>query len=390
MYIYKIKDSLTVSNIFSLLAIISTCYLLVMVVFNFMITRPTSTSKETTEIDSSNFPDVVACVDPPYKKEVLQKYGYSPWTYYRGGSIDDDFIGWNGLDGNQDSAAIMKEILSVSADEELIGEIYFQDKGGEKVFVKAKTRMLLYPQGRCLVIKPPFEKIKSFKYLYLKSFAPVKFNHSELPSLLKVFFIDPINDPLIYPMDIQIRGDRMEIPLNREISWYYFTVGVYRSFHVEGDPLFDCKEYKKESTYGDCVHQEMKDIFKEKLNCIPPGLANGKKDMCNKSYNKTKEESKEFFKPFWNHYYNFEPSKCKTPCTQTTYEVRLTSVTEDRMLGMKLTFEPIVHVTRSVFSSTIVDFLTRLGGSVSVLLRICGILVFWYFGHSICVQFYHS
>ena len=89
MYIYKIKDSLTVSNIFSLFAIISTCYLLVMVVFNFMITRPTSTSQETTEIDSSNFPDVVACVDPPYKKEVLQKYGYSPWTYYRGGSIDD-------------------------------------------------------------------------------------------------------------------------------------------------------------------------------------------------------------------------------------------------------------------------------------------------------------
>ena len=165
----------------------------------------------------------------------------------------------------------------------------------------------------------------------------------------------------------------MEVPLNRKISWFYFTVGVYRSFHVEGDPLFDCKEYKKESTYGDCVHQEMKDIFKEKLNCIPPGLANGKKDMCNKSYNKTKEESKEFFKPFWNHYYNYEPSKCKTPCTQTTYEVRLTSVTEDRMLGMKLTFEPIVHVTRSVFSSTIVDFLTSLGGSVSVLLPIFGI-----------------
>ena len=156
MYIYKIKDSLTVSNIFSLLAIISTCYLLVMVVFNFMITRPTSTSKETTEIDSSNFPDVVACVDPPYKKEVLQKYGYSPWTYYRGGSIDDDFIGWNGLDGNQDSATILNEILSVSADEELIGEIYFQDKGGEIVFCKGQDQDALVPARKMFGYKATF------------------------------------------------------------------------------------------------------------------------------------------------------------------------------------------------------------------------------------------
>ena len=134
---------------------------------------------------------------------------------------------------------------------------------------------------------------------------------------------------------------------------------------MEGDPLFDCKEYSQEDTFGDCVHQEMKGIFEEKLNCTPPGLLKRSEEMCNVSFDKTKEESAEITQLFWNHYYNFESSSCRAPCSQTTYDVRLNSVADYDKLGVKLTFEPIVHVTRSVFSYSMVDFLTSLGGSVS-------------------------
>ena len=250
-------------------------------------------------------------------------------------------------------------------DEEFIGEIYFQDKIGKQNFVKAESRMLLYPQGRCLVIKPPVDKIEYFKYLYLKSITTDKFNHSEGPSYMKVFLMDPINDPMIYPIDLQMKGDHIDIPLNRNISWFYFIIRVSRSYHVMDDPLFDCKE---EDTYGDCEQEELKNIFEAKLNCSPPILANGPDEMCNEIYNQTKEESANVFQLFWNHFYHFEPLDCKTPCTKTTSEVRLNSVADYHNLGMKLTFEPVVHVTRSLFSSTMVDFLTSLGGSVSSLL----------------------
>ena len=177
--------------------------------------------------------------------------------------------------------------------------------------------------------------------------------------------MDPINDPLIYPNDLQMKGDHIQIPLNKDIFWRTFTVRVSRSYHVKDDPLYDCQEYSQDNTYSECIQEELKDIFEEKLNCSPPDLAKEPDEMCNKMFNKTKEESAEIFETFWNHYYNFEPSICKTPCTKTTYEVRLNSEQNYDELGLKLTFEPNVHVTRSAYSSTLVDFLTNLGGSVS-------------------------
>ena len=322
---------------------------------------------ERVDLDSTSFPDVVACVNPPYKKTVLQRYGYSPWTYYRGGSVDETFIaiGWNGLNGTHNSSEIRNEILSVAVDEELIGEIYFQDKRGKQDHVKAQSRILLYPQGRCLVIKPPIDEIDSFQKLYLRSITTDKFNGSEVPSHLKVFLMDPTNDPAIYPIDLQMKGDHIEVPLHRGTSWYEFIIRVSRSYHVMGDPLFDCQEYSKDETYGECVQEEMKKIFEAKLRCIPPGLENRPEQMCNKRHNQTKEESEKVFQLFWDNFYNFEPSICKTPCTKTTYEVRLNVNTDYHTLAMKLAFEPVVHVTRSTFSSTMVDFLTSLGGSVS-------------------------
>ena len=205
----EISKFLTCGNLLTVICMVPTGLLLYDIVADFLVRKPTAISQNQIDFNPRYFPDLLICRHPPIDKDVLKTFGYQPVFFWQGRTGEWDngkFIGWNGLDGNQDSTTILNEILSVSADEELIGEIYFQDKGGEKVSIKAKTRMLLYPQGRCLVIKPPFEKIKSFKFLYLKSFAPVKFNHSELPSLLKVFFIDPINDPLIYPMDIQMKG----------------------------------------------------------------------------------------------------------------------------------------------------------------------------------------
>ena len=270
------------------------------------------------------------------------------------------------MNATHSSTDITNEIFSVSVKDDLIEPIYFKDKTGKKRKAKTQSRLLLYPRGRCLLVKSPTrDKVESFKHLYLESIKTDKFNRSEFPSsTLKGFLMDPVNDPLIYPIDLQMKGDHIKVPLNKKTSWNAFTIRVSRSHHVEDDPLFDCKEYSEENTYGECVRKELKGIFEQKLNCSPPVLAKGTDKMCNERFHQTSEESAEIFDLFVNNYFNFEPSVCKTPCTQTNYEVRLNSVVESEKLEIKLTFEPVVQVTRSVFSFTMVDFLTSLGGSV--------------------------
>ena len=70
MFLKRIRDSLTLANAFALISMVCTFYLLFLVVVNFAVVRPTSTSKERVDIDSSNFPDVVACLDPPYNNNI--------------------------------------------------------------------------------------------------------------------------------------------------------------------------------------------------------------------------------------------------------------------------------------------------------------------------------
>ena len=55
---------------------------------------------------------------------------------------------------------------------------------------------------------------------------------------------------------------------------------------------------------------------------------------------------------------------CKKPCTQTTYEILSNGKAELNHLLIKLTFKPLVHVTRALYSTTVVDVITSIGGSV--------------------------
>ena len=89
--------------------------------------------------------------------------------------------------------------------------------------------------------------------------------------------------------------------------------------------------------------------------------------MCNERFNVTSDVSQNLLDLFVNNYMNFEPSECKRPCTQTTYEIheiQAKTKAEENIFMINLTFKPLVHVTRSTFSTTAVDAITSLGGSV--------------------------
>ena len=76
------------------------------------------------------------------------------------------------------------------------------------------------------------------------------------------------------------------------------SIRVSRSHHVGDHPLFDCKNYSKDNTHGECVRKEPKQIFGEKLNCTPPDLVRGADEIWKERFNRTKKESEEIFLNF--------------------------------------------------------------------------------------------
>ena len=120
----------------------------------------------------------------------------------------------------------------------------------------------------------------------------------------------------------------------------------------------------QKDTYGKCVREELKGIFEEKLNCTPPLIASGTDQICNTKFNLSKDQSHQIFVLFWNNYFNFESLRCKKPCTQTTYEVQEETKADVNDFVIKIIFEPVVHVKRSAYSTTVIDAIAGLGGSV--------------------------
>ena len=96
------------------------------------------------------------------------------------------------------------------------------------------------------------------------------------------------------------------------------------SFHTE-DPHLYCEEYEEGKTYGACVRQELKGIFKKALNCTPPLLVeepDEHDDFCSQRFNVTEQERNRILRDLYESHFNlFKPSSCKNPSTRTTYEV---------------------------------------------------------------------
>ena len=162
--------------------------------------------------------------------------------------------------------------------------------------------------------------------------------------------MDPINDPAIYPIDLQMKGDHMQIPLNRGLTWFYFIIRVSRSYHVMGDPLFDCQEYSEEATYGECVHDELKKIFLEKLGCSPPVLANRPGEMCNERFNLSRSKEDKIFDLVHQLGFQDWESKCRIPCTRSKYTKRYLAKESSSYPVLDLIFDRTVEVTHSTFS----------------------------------------
>ena len=182
--------------------------------------------------------------------------------------------------------------------------------------------------------------------------------------------MDNVNSPRLFPDSLE-RKNQIEVKLNTENkkSWFNYEtsieVKVGRSYHFPEDPSFDCTDYTAQSTYHNCIYNEIIAFFDGIIKCDPPFFARSIKNMCNKRFNLTEsndERLKQEFRVLLTHAKEF---KCKTPCTKRTYQSTLIHKIPYNGTALILTFSPKVAITASKFSISIQTLLTRLGGSVS-------------------------
>ena len=278
----KLREICTLKNIFTAICTMLAGYLVGKAVVNFVVTKPTSTSSEVVKLDAENFPDVVICGDPAIDQNLSRRYGYDePAIYWLGqnGSYGGNFIGWNGVEGQRDSVELRDDLLNMKMGNDLVSTNWYVLKAGgyESNNPSAEFRILTFPYGRCQLLKPPQHLEISGYWLEFHEATLKPFTH------LNILLMDPVNSPLIYPTNFQMKGSQIKVRIKTlKKSWHPYQIKISQSHHVEDDPQYDCKEYSLNNTYSECIKEEWKEKFLGMLNCTPPMPDIGQ--MCNKSF----------------------------------------------------------------------------------------------------------
>ena len=314
----------------TLLSSALTLILICQVLYSFLVTRPTTTSQEEKSLSTEDLPETVICMEPGLDSGVLKKRGYNVTTYWRGSMDRRKFVGWNGDgNGNKSSHALLKEALTVDGDfRSLFPYVNFLKDHVTRVLADAKFRTLVYPYGRCLSISLSQESsnitgIDSLEIIVNKTVLEMR-NITKL----EVYFMDQANSVLIYPNEMELKGDRIQVNLKQESvpKIISFKTQISRSVHVEGDPLLDCAVYTEDKSYGKCIQNELNQAFMKEIGCVPPLLTVNPQKMCNKRFNLSNAKDASLNKLFKQLYYHSRKFDCKTPCTKNVFTSRLVHI----------------------------------------------------------------
>ena len=352
-----LKKCLTLQSLFSFACSLLTVFLICQEFYIYALVKPTSTSKEEKELQTSDIPDIVICTEPGFDPTVLEKYGYTATTYYRGSMDERNFVGWNGHENENNSAhAIIEEAFIVDNQFRsiFIGIYFSKDSVYGRFDAETEFRTLSFPMGRCLLILPPKESTYHKSLNTLDIWVNKTVVNERNVSKLVVYFMDSVNSVGVYPNDLEMLGDQVWLDVKEiDLKIKSMKTQISKFIHVAGDPLLDCAVYTENASYGKCAREELLNDFKKELGCAPPLLNAHPKDLCNKTFNVSDTRDTEVRAMFTPLYFHNREFKCKTPCTKTVYFSKFmhTSPTkwQDQM-ALIVVFDKKLDVTHSAFS----------------------------------------
>ena len=369
-----LRNHLSLRNFLSLLCAGLTLLLIYKELVTVTVIKPTTTSTERKELETSDLPDIVVCFLPGFDPQVMRRYHYATGGYYKGENEEGHFVGWNGGGGignNKSSQKILDEILTFKSSllnhpEKLFYESHFTAENVEQVPAEFEPKMLAYPYGRCLALRPAAQNATNHKKL---NSLRLRLNDDAFlqNKTMRIFLMEKVNGLQIYPNEMEMTGDRIEIKLKQHPSLTTsYKTQIFRSQHIEGDPRFKCSVYSENSSYNDCVQKDLLGRFKNEIGCQPPLLVKDKTRICNEEFNITDAKRAERISKLFEHlYFHDIDFKCRTPCSSNVYQTIFVQEAQHERTSLVITFDNAVEIKHADLSIDAQTFLTRLGGSVS-------------------------
>ena len=85
-------------NIFTVLCLAITLFLISDLLMTFVRKKPTTTTQLEKELETTDLPNVVICLDFGFNNTTAIDYGYHVSLYWAGATSIERFIGWNGVE----------------------------------------------------------------------------------------------------------------------------------------------------------------------------------------------------------------------------------------------------------------------------------------------------
>ena len=310
---------------------------------------------------------MVICLDPGFNNVTLAKYGYNVNSYWLGAmQIYTKFVGWNGNSSEFDSHQIFEEAMVLPKNETLV-KSSFRDFSHFKIAEMALSKHA-YSYGRCISLTIPQNstlKHRSHNILHIRFMNDAFEKFKQSFRKIKVFVLDKVSSPKFFIDKMEMDGNEIEIHTTSKPRALVFGTRIFRSEHVQGDPLYDCAVYNSDYTYNDCLRKDMEKLFSEELGCQPPPFTDDRNQMCNQNFNVSHKKDEAIKTLFSQLLFQNRKVECKNPCTKNTYKTRYTGTSPSNgNTEIFLKFDRTVYITKSGFSIDGKTLLTKAGGYI--------------------------
>ena len=234
-----------------------------------------------------DFPEITVCPNPSVNTEALNSYGYSNLWDYKNGfvkkmNLSKNQISWRGNNSETTVKDIYNDISIIKRVEDCpnyLSALWYTSRNNKGFGIQSlnfTVAMVMYPDNRCCKAVIPnmtdVGLIKGVRFFFSSKNKPYDF--------VKVYLTDQISKTFFSVSSSEMSGDKI---IAKDPGSSNYKVKLVKKIHVEGDPNFQCTNYRRPGLYDACLERAMINRTKSTLGCIPPWMSHQEvsNSLCN-------------------------------------------------------------------------------------------------------------
>jgi hypothetical protein len=356
---------------------------IVLVIFSYNTSYPTTTTIQKTDIETiagNNVPSFVLCPLHNMDLEKLKDKGYSSIADFFLGNIMDGTYGWGGF-GNESFSDILDSVsYTTNYNESFNPAVYTMMTSHDSDFHDVDLfwiRVVVFPNGYC------YRLLTSLKTKFSGPYHRIVVEMKSNVSAYAVKVTDP-DQWSFTPQMMSFRQDKIEHASDdlNEFRVYNLDLTVHRSDPL--DPKARCTEYGSKFGYNKCFCTEVVKKFDKELGCTPPWVhckvldprvslfynTDDQKTCMNPtSQNLTTRSKVQTMLRYLAEYQRVET--CQTSCQSMMIQSTLTNKLRMRDNVVEIVIDPIVTIVETRRSNTPMDMLVSVTSALSLWVGWC-------------------